>query len=708
MSEPTGQADALADLAARAVVDALALPEGAHEQAAATLLVDLDAGTVVFANLLATQLAPDVRLPAPLAEWARAAGLRTQDGLGLDEGLRTLATIAREAPSRGIQVSAERATGDSALREALWVVGVPLAGAPAPLAHQALVVLLPLRSRTAAAAMPDLGTDVHARAAVASSVSFTITDPTQPGDPIVWVNPAFERVTGYRAEDVIGTNCRFLQGPDTDREVVARIRAALEARTTVADTLLNYRADGTPFWNQVVISPVLDADGHVTHHVGIQADVTERVQALLAREAALDEARVSSRRLHLLAEVSQTLAEHLDYTDAVRALAQVAVPRLASWGFVAVVDERGRFDGLHIVAADPVDAIDAAELERADLGWLTRSPRIAHALASPAGHVPVASPVDVASLAARTTPRQLALLHRLGLGSALVVPLRARDGVLGVLVLVVRDRHDLLQENVITAAHLGHRAGVGLDNVRLYQREREAAVTLQRSLLPELPEIPGLDVAAAYVPALDRAQVGGDWFDVLPLPDGAVGLAVGDVVGHDLHAAASMGQLRSVLRSYAWSGQDAGTVVARLDELVQGLGMADIATCVYLRLEGSTLRYTRAGHPPPFVRTADGVVRELDGALTTPVGVPVPGRPVVEAAVDLPPGAVLVVYTDGLLERRSRPLRRGIAELRATLEAMPDGMDARGICDHLVATLAGGEHEDDVCVLVVRRDAEPD
>src|SRR5690606_17816782 len=121
--------------------------------------------------------------------------------------------------------------------------------------------------------------------------------------------------------------------------------------------------------------------------------------------------------------------------------------------------------------------------------------------------------------------------------------------------------------------------------------EREAALTLQRSLLPEIPELPGLDVSAAYIPALRRSQVGGDWFDVLPLPDGAIGLAVGDVVGHDLGAAASMGQLRSVLRSYAWAGHGAGTVMARLDELVRGLAMADIATCVYLRLEGDALHY---------------------------------------------------------------------------------------------------------------------
>lgn len=681
----------------------VAVTDVLNDRPAATLLVDLDAGTVTFANVLATELAPGLHLPVSLAEWSRAAGLRTPDGVPLEDGVRTLTTVAAGMPARGLEMSAERASETSDAREALWVVGVPLVDAPGPLSRQALVVLLPLREDAEVHALQELGHDLHTRAAIASELSFTISDPHQPDDPLVWVNPAFERVTGYSAEESLGRNCRFLQGPETDRSVVARIRAALDASTTIADTVLNYRKDGTPFWNQVVISPVVDGDGAVTHHVGIQTDVTERVQAQLAREAALDQERVAAARLQLLAEVSQELAQHLDYTTAVRALAEITVPRLATWGFVAVTNDRGQFDRLHIVSREPQHADDAAALEHEDVSWLTRSRAVRRALRSDATHVAAPFPVDVASLPGRTTPSQLALLERLGLGSAMVVPLRARDRVLGVLTLVDGTTEGFTQEQVITAAHIGHRAGLGLDNVRLYQREQEATLTLQRSLLPALPTIAGLDVAAAYVPALHRSQVGGDWFDVLPLPDGAVGLAVGDVVGHDLRAAASMGQLRSVLRSYAWSGEDAGGVLAHLDELVQGLGMADVATCVYLRLEDGRLRYSRAGHPPPFLRTPDGAVVALEGALTTPVGVPTIAPEPVEASVDLDPGAVLVVYTDGLVERRDRPLRQGLDDLRATLEALPDGLDAQGVCDHLVDVLTGRAQEDDVCVLVVRR-----
>ena len=269
----------------------------------------------------------------------------------------------------------------------------------------------------------------------------------------------------------------------------------------------------------------------------------------------------------------------------------------------------------------------------------------------------------MAGLPGRTTPVQLDLLRRLGLGSAMVVPLRARDRVLGVLTLVAVD--GFTADAVVTAAHLGRRAGLALDNVRLFLAERTAALTLQRSLLPEIPQIPGLDVAAAYIPSGRSAEVGGDWFDVLPLPDGAIGLAVGDVVGHDLRAAAAMGQLRSLLRSYAWEGSSPGQVLGRADELVRGLDIADIATCAYLRWrstdDGAHVTYARAGHPPPLLRLAGGEVRPLDGGLSTPIGLDGPGRD--EATIDVPVGATLVLYTDGLVERRDRGLRDGIAAL---------------------------------------------
>ncbi|MBC7291062.1 MAG: SpoIIE family protein phosphatase [Actinotalea sp.] len=549
--------------------------------------------------------------------------------------------------------------------------------------------------------MQDSAGDLHARAAVASELSFAISDPRLPDDPLVWVNPSFTRVTGYEAADVLGRNCRFLQGPDTDRDVIAHMRQALREGRTVADTILNYRKDGTPFWNQVVISPVVDSRGNVTHHVGIQADVTERIQLQMSRDEALAEARQVSERLQLLARVSEELAQHLDYHDAVRALAETVIPRLAAWGYVTVTSDRGKHERVHIVPRDTTRQDDALWMEEnGALDWIQSSTVLEEILRSDPTFSPRPLDVDVESARSKTPPEIWERIERLGhLGQVLIVPLRARDRVIGAIVLL---DDEFSARSVETASHVGGRAGLALDNVRLYLRERAAALTLQHSLLPEIPEIPGLDLAASYLPALHRAEVGGDWFDVLPLPDGAIGLAVGDVVGHDLKAAASMGQLRSVLRSYAWSGESASRVMGRLDELVQGLDMADMSTCVYLRLEGSRLTYSRAGHPPPLLRQPDGRVRYLMGALSTPVGVSnLEEAP--QEELDFPLGATLVVYTDGLVERRDRSLRAGIDALADTLASLPDDMSSADIRDVLVGAMVGPDQEDDICVLVVRR-----
>ncbi len=545
--------------------------------------------------------------------------------------------------------------------------------------------------------------DLPLSAVLASDLALSISDALRPDDPLVWVNAAFSRLTGYPADEVLGRNCRFLQGVETDPIAVSRIRIGLDEGRAVATVVRNYRRDGTPFWNQVVISPVTDESGRVTHHVGIQADVTERVETDRVRDIQAELVEQTSARLDLLARVSDELAQRLDYEEAVNALGDVAIPALASWGFVAVTDDHGRFTRVHLVAADLDDRDTARALAHEDLGWLTRSPTIMRALHSSPGFVATPYAIDTETLHERTTPEQLALLTRLGLSQAMVVPLRARDHVLGVLALVSAD--GFTSDAVVTAAHLGRRAGLALDNVRLFLAERTAALTLQHSLLPAIPQIEGLDVAAAYIPSGRRAEVGGDWFDVLRLPDGAIGIAVGDVVGHDLRAAAAMGQLRSLLRSYAWEGSSPGQVLARADQLVRGLDIADIATCAYLRWrsteDGAQVAYARAGHPPPLLRLPGGQVRQLDQGLSTPIGLAGCGG--AEATIEVPLDGLLVLYTDGLVERRDRGLRDGIAALTAELSSFADDDSAQTVRDRLVERFVGERQEDDVCLLVVRR-----
>jgi serine phosphatase RsbU (regulator of sigma subunit) len=299
------------------------------------------------------------------------------------------------------------------------------------------------------------------------------------------------------------------------------------------------------------------------------------------------------------------------------------------------------------------------------------------------------------------------LVREVGIASAMLLPLRARRQVLGVLSLFTDGSGRTFDEDDLAmAADLGRRAALTVDNARLYSREHDVAEQLQRSLLPQLTPIPGLDHAARYLPGSTAAQVGGDWYDLFQLPDGAVGIAVGDVMGHDMTAAAAMGQLRSVLQSYAWQGSAPAVVLDRLDQLVQGLDMAQLATCLYGRLEPAVdgaahrLRLANAGHLPPVVRRPDGSVQLVDTSTSLLVGAAL-GTVRDEVELEVLPGSVVVLYTDGLVEHRGRPIDQGLAALAEALRTAPD-TDADAVCEHLLSELAYGDLDDDVALLVVR------
>jgi len=213
-------------------------------------------------------------------------------------------------------------------------------------------------------------------------------------------------------------------------------------------------------------------------------------------------------------------------------------------------------------------------------------------------------------------------------------------------------------------------------------------------------------MAARYLTATDGVDVGGDWYDVLVLPDGGVGVAIGDVMGHDLAAAAAMGQFRSVLRSYAWEGNAPADVLDRMDRLVQGLGMAQLATAVYARLErgdgdGRELCWANAGHLEPLVQRADGLVEVLDQGRSVLLGA-VTGLPRDEGRVLLRPGDTLLLYTDGLVERRDRDLTVGIDRLCETVAAHRPGDGPEALCDRIIERFAADASPDDVALLAVQ------
>ena len=548
-----------------------------------------------------------------------------------------------------------------------------------------------------------------AQAASATAIPFTVSDPRRPDNPLIYVNEAFCTVTGYDASAVLGLNCRFLQGEGTDPVAVDQLRDAIRNERPAVVTLLNYRADGTPFWNQVSLAPVHEAGGRLVNFVGVQEDVTARVRVEQERERAYAIARHAQGRLALVAEATSLLSATLDVSEALDRLARLVVPVLADWCAVDMVH------GNHVerVAVAHVDD-DRAEALR-QVGIL-RPLRLDDPGPVPSvlrGGAPLlfAEVDDALLIESSRTDQELELLRRVGITSGVVVPLVARRRILGTMTLgIVTTERAYDEEGLALAVDLARRAGLAVDNARLYSEAQEAAITLQRSMLPSIPQVPGLDIAAHFLPSSGTAAVGGDWYDVLPLPDGAVGIAIGDVMGHDMHAAAAMGQLRSVLRSYAWEGDSPAGVLDRLDRLVQGLHMAQLATTIYARLvpadDGFTLTYANAGHLPPLLRTPGGHVLRLEEGHSPLIGAVEErgegGEPRAQATLSLPAGSVLLLYTDGLIEDRDLDLEVELGHLEDILREQPRAIAVSEMCEAILGGMARRELLDDAAILLVR------
>jgi PAS domain S-box-containing protein len=714
-----------------------ALPSVLGDVPVAVLVIDQADGTVVYANTAAIELAGNVQLPVPVDTWGASAGLTDLTGSPLATTGNPLSRVAQGRPLAGEAVrlapgrssDAARAAADDTTQDLLlWVTGFPLSQDTSA-QRLSLVVFLNLEEGDGRVDPDAQLQALRDRAVVATDIAFTITDPRQPDDPLVWVNPSFTRITGYSAEEAVGRNCRFLQGRATDPATVATIRKALGEQQLVSTTLLNYRKDGTAFWNQLSITPVFDGEGTLVSFVGVQTDVTERVrgederaaafsaeraarreaeQARADAEQARAEAERAQNRLALMAEATSTLSATLDSAELFDRLASLCVPLLGDWVFLTMVDEHG------VVRETAARHRDGREAELAELAAL-------HARSLPADSpsrrsLTTAEPVLVEQVTDEWVhrvfplPATADLFARLGGSSVLTVPLVARRRTLGAMALVTGAGRSFSPDDLDLAQDLSRRAAMAMDNVRLYQQEHTVAETLQRSLLPELPAIPGIEAAAHYLSASTAADVGGDFYDLLSLPDGAVAIAVGDVVGHDVAAAAAMGHLRGLVRACMWDAvdPDPGTVLGRVDRLVQGLQVASMATMVYARARRPAapgapwhLEVANAGHPPLLLRHADGSVQQLDGVTGLLLGVDATSQRD-SLVFDAPAGSVLVAYTDGLIEQPGEDLDQGIASLMARLSAAPVDATPAELCRHAVGPAP--DRRDDVAVIAVRFD----
>jgi len=247
-----------------------------------------------------------------------------------------------------------------------------------------------------------------------------------------------------------------------------------------------------------------------------------------------------------------------------------------------------------------------------------------------------------------------------------------------------------------------HDAALGL-----YLAERRIAESLQQKLLPHLPAVPGLDITSCYVPASEGQQLGGDWFDVFEVGAESTGVVIGDVMGHDINAAAGMAQLRAALRAYALVGTEPAEVISRLARLVEAFNMAALATVVYGvigpadRDGARPFRWCNAGHPPPLLHLPGGEVAELTEGSSGVLGAPL-GEDRQEGECILPPGASLVLYTDGLVERPGVPLGQSIEQLCDALREQLEDATAGDICDTILRLQPTGETRDDIALLAAR------
>jgi GAF domain-containing protein len=440
----------------------------------------------------------------------------------------------------------------------------------------------------------------------------------------------------------------------------------------------------------------------------LAAACSSELRLRIARELAEDARRhteTAHDQLAMLAELTESLAATLDIDESLRRLAEAVTPRLADWCLVSVIGPAGR--NRHVAAAhhDPGHsetvrrfavliaeemAANAILLDVRRSGRPVRNNR--------------ASVDDMRTRVAN--PETVDLVMRLGYGAHLTAPIAApvSQRVLGTITFLNAPGRTFSDADMRTAMDIGRRAGLAIDNSRLYDQQRHVAEVLQRSLLTELPDIPGVELHARYLPAEDGAAVGGDWYDAFAQPDGSVMLAVGDVSGHDIEAAATMGQLRNLVRGDAYGRDDEpGPLLTQLDRAVRGLRIPAAATAVLAKATpcdegGYTVLFSNAGHPPPLLLRPDGTV-EVWWTPTEPLLGLLPRTERSTHRRTVPAGSTLLLYTDGLVEDPAHLIDDGIERIAAVLRGNADTPGEK-VCSRLVE--AARRRADDIALLLIR------
>jgi len=523
-------------------------------------------------------------------------------------------------------------------------------------------------------------------------------------------NTAFRQLTGVPDEVIIGRRPSEVDVASRimDTGLIERILAeeVMDAGVPVIDMHMEGILAGRHrvfAWSAYRVTD----NGQVFGAVASLTDITGPVQAATAL-------RQANARLDLLQRAGSQIGTTLDIYRTADELAALAVPKLADRVSVDLLESVLR--GEDPLTADSgtlrfrrVAVHDAATAARFDFA-------VGDLITLQVASRPVAAFLRGEPLLARN-PAEIrqadpaigyaqALLDR-GVHTLMMVPLTARGVTLAAAGFYWAEHPGAYDAaDMRLASDLAERAAVHIDNARLYTREHDAAVTLQRSLLPrDIPPVTGLDIAYRYQPASQAAEIGGDWFDVIPLDRGQVALVVGDVTGHGIRAAAIMGQLRTTIAALACQGCPPGPIMRQLNDLLTNHGEEAGATCLYAVYDPASrqCRLASAGHPPPALRHPDGTAELIDLPAGLLLGAG-PGRyPAID--VQLPPGSVLAFYTDGLIEQPGEDIGTGMSRLARALAACP-AQSPDALCDSVLASLRP-RPRDDIALLLARTTATP-
>jgi GAF domain-containing protein/anti-sigma regulatory factor (Ser/Thr protein kinase) len=441
--------------------------------------------------------------------------------------------------------------------------------------------------------------------------------------------------------------------------------------------------------------------------VGIAAHAAVAVQnarLYAAERRAREQEGQARQRLAILAEAGRRLlSTSLDLDALLTEVPELVVPRLADGCCIHIVEEGGsarraaavlRGQATSCPGDDQGPALDPEELDHPILRTIrTGRPEL---LESGSGDLDC-----LAAVISPSTPPS----EQQPVTSAVIVPLPGQNRIVGAMTLIMQrssGRH-LDRDDLDLAEVLARRVATAAENAEVFAAQQAAAEMLQHSLLPDrLPLVPGMDMAARYLPGGAGVEIGGDWYDVMALPDGTVGLAMGDVVGKGIRAASLMGQLRNALRAYARDGRQPASVLEQLNELLAEVDSPDhMATLVFGILDPGTgeLTLANAGHLPPLLCGPDGTADFLECRPGLPLGA-LPETSYTNTTLTIEPGSTLLLYTDGLVEGRQLPLDDGLERLR---NCMVGQVDCDNICDVVLdGAMLGGTSRDDIALLAVR------